>query len=223
MDPVSDGLTRLPFRPAYLALFWIWLLGACLVLTVSLRRAFRFQRLLALATPAPPEIARTTRHLCDSMGLLSAPPVVILAARVPPSVWAFLAPARIILPNGLLTRLRPGEMKTLLCHELAHLKRGDHWIRVLELIPAVLFWWHPVVWLAKRQMREAEELCCDAQVVGFFPNRTRGYAHALLEALDFLANTPGAPAPAVSFNPMKCFQRRLQMILHRQSPHNPSL
>jgi hypothetical protein len=113
-------------------------------------------------------------------------------------------------------------MKTLLCHELAHLKRGDHWIRVVELIPAVLFWWHPVVWLAKRQMREAEELCCDAQVVDFLPNRTRGYAHALVEALDFLAETRSAPAPAVSFNPMRCFQRRLQMILNRQTPLNTS-
>ena len=219
----SGGSSRHPSWPAYPALFWIWLAGSCVVLAVSLRRAFLFQRLLALATPAPPQIEETTRHLCDCMGLQSVPRVVTLPARIPPLVWAFLVPARIVLPNGLLTRLRPQEMKTLLCHELAHLKRGDHWIRVLELIPTVLFWWHPVLWLAKRQMREAEELCCDAEVVGLLPNRTRGYAHALLEALDFLADTRSAPAPAVSFNPMRSFQRRLQMILQRRTPLNTSL
>ena len=45
---------------------------------------------------------------------------------------------------------------TLLAHELAHYARGDHWVRWLELIVAVLFWWHPAAWVARVKLREAE-------------------------------------------------------------------
>ena len=50
-----------------------------------------------------------------------------------------------------------------------------------------LFWWHPVVWWARRELREAEEQCCDAWVVWALPGAGRTYATALLECLDFLS------------------------------------
>ena len=75
---------------------------------------------------------------------------------------------------------------TLLAHELAHLRRRDHWVRCLELLVTGLYWWLPVVWMARHALREAEEQCCDAWVVWAFPDAARSYAETLLDTLDFL-------------------------------------
>src|SRR5437773_1721665 len=82
---------------------------------------------------------------------------------------------------------RPAARATLIAHELAHYRRGDHWVRVFELVVSGIFWWNPVVWWARRQIEIAEEECCDAWVIEQFPDTPRWYAEALLETIDFLS------------------------------------
>ena len=84
-------------------------------------------------------------------------------------LWTFSPRARLLLPGELMDELSEDAVKTLLVHELAHYRRRDHWVRGLELIAASLFWWHPVVWWAIREIREVEEECCDAWVVDQLP------------------------------------------------------
>ena len=81
----------------------------------------------------------------------------------------------------------------LLLHELAHLKRRDHWVRWLELVVAGLYWWHPVVWWARRALREAEEQCCDAWVVWAMPDRSRTYASCLTGSRRICLWSPNRP------------------------------
>jgi hypothetical protein len=108
---------------------------------------------------------------------------------------------------------------TLLLHELAHLRRGDHWVRGLELLATGLFWWHPVVWLARRELREAEEQCCDAWVVWALPGAARAYATALVEAVDYLSEArPALPPVASGFGHVHLLKRRLTMILRGTTP-----
>ena len=53
----------------------------------------------------------------------------------------------------------------VLIHELAHLKRRDHWVRRLEAVVLGLDWWNPVAWWARREIEKAEEECCNAWIV----------------------------------------------------------
>ena len=57
----------------------------------------------------------------------------------------------------------------ILAHELAHLRRRDHWVRAVELIVSTVYWWNPLVWVIRRQIHQAEDLCCDAWVRWAFP------------------------------------------------------
>src|SRR5262249_16512260 len=107
---------------------------------------------------------------------------------------------------------------TLLVHELAHLRRRDHWVRLLEMLATGLFWWHPVVWWARRELREAEEQCCDAWVVWALPGAGRTYATALLECLAFLS-PPQAPLPEGAGGLGQTdLKRRLIMIMRATTP-----
>jgi hypothetical protein len=125
----------------------------------------------------------------------------------------------LLIPAGLWDRLDQGQRSTLLLHELAHYRRGDHWIRGLELLITILFWWNPIAWWARHELREAEEQCCDAWVVWTLPRAARDYAIALMEAIDFVSTTrcavPVLASPMGEFHDLK---RRLLMIKQNAAP-----
>ncbi|HMC65547.1 MAG TPA: M56 family metallopeptidase, partial [Gemmataceae bacterium] len=107
----------------------------------------------------------------------------------------------------------------LLTHELAHLRRSDHWVRGLEFLATGLYWWHPVVWWARREIREAEEQCCDAWVVWALPAAAKAYALALVETVDFLAEArPVLPPVASGIGHIHTLKRRLTMIMRGTTP-----
>ena len=81
-----------------------------------------------------------------------------------------------------------------------------------------LFWWHPVVWWACRQLQELEEQCCDGVVLGMAPQGARTYATALLDTLDFLSERPiVAPMGATAARSSVSLARRID-ILKNPSP-----
>jgi hypothetical protein len=114
----------------------------------------------------------------------------------------------------LLGRLTEEQRATLLLHELAHLRRGDPWVRWLEMGVTGLYWWLPLLWWARRELRQAEEECCDAWVVWALPGSSRAYAQALVETVDFISGASTAlPALASGAGSVQLLRRRLTMIL----------
>ena len=137
-------------------------------------------------------------------------------------VWAAGGSPRLILPVRLWDGLDPGQRDALLVHELAHLRRRDHWVRLLEAVVTALYWWHPAVWWARRELHESEERCCDAWVVGTLPGVARSYASALLATVDFLSEVPSPlPVGASGLGRGGHFQhlrRRLTLIMGGTQP-----
>jgi tetratricopeptide (TPR) repeat protein len=86
----------------------------------------------------------------------------------------------------------PHARAAVILHELAHLKRRDHWTAGIEAAARCLWWWNPLVRYAAAQTRRLRELACDAWVVERHPQDRNAYARALLEA----ASAPSEPSPA---------------------------
>ena len=81
-----------------------------------------------------------------------------------PSVIGFLAP-RILIPDGSLARLTPGELEQVVLHEAEHLRRRDDWTNLLQKLLLVLFPLNPALaWMERRLCRE-REMACDEGVV----------------------------------------------------------
>jgi predicted metal-dependent hydrolase len=153
------------------------------------------------------------------LGLPKSPRTWIIPGQVSPLLWSWAGKASLILPNDLLNRLSVEQLEALLLHELAHLRRRDHWVRALEFITTGLFWWHPVVWWARHELREAEEQCCDAWVVWALPETVRGYALALLETIDFLSEArPALPPATTGIGYVRDLRRRMTMIMRGTTP-----
>ena len=148
------------------------------------------------------------------MGLSRVPPVLLVPARIPPMLWPHRAGPRLLLPEGLLPDLGGDELDTLLAHELAHVRRRDHWVRLVEIAATALFWWYPVTWWARRALRRAEERCCDEWVLRLLPRSAEAYANGLLKSLTFVTGTPSAlPSLASGVGPVEDIEARLKEIL----------
>ncbi len=205
----------------YVWTFAIWIAGALGWFLWQGRRIVRFRRRVARAENAGPELAAATHRIARALGVGCPPAVKVAGGIGSPMLWGWGRKTVILFPRELLARLSPEARDTLLAHELAHFLRRDHWVRVLEFVVTGLYWWHPVVWLARMGIEAAEEECCDTWVVCGLAASPRRYAEALLATIDYVAELrrPCLPPGACSANRgARLLQRRLIGIIHAQRP-----
>lgn len=211
-----------PQRRSWLSLVFpvitgIWLIGAFLLALWTTIRVMYFRHLLRHTEAASPDLQAEADQLAETMGLSRSPEVRLLPGAVTPMLWAGLGRPQLLFPRELLGRTDANSRAMLLMHELAHMRRGDHWVRFLELLAFCLYWWNPIVWLAKREIHRTEEECCDALVVEHSADCGVGYANALLDTLDFLAESPRAATrgmlPVSGIGRVDFIKQRLTMIL----------
>jgi beta-lactamase regulating signal transducer with metallopeptidase domain len=194
-------------------------------------RIVRFQRVLRDFEPICDEWRAHTDGLAERLGMSCRPSVELVPGRVPPMLWTICGRPRLLVPRELWSSLTDPERSALLLHELAHLKRHDHWVRWLELLVCGVYWWLPAAWWLRRSIREAEEQCCDAWVVWAMPrpDGAKTYASALLAALEFVSaapkqasTAPGAVMATIGDGRVPCLKRRLRMIVRARTPKDLS-
>ena len=95
-----------------------------------------------------------------------------------PTAIGLLSPA-IVIPGWILTELSTLELKQILLHELAHLRRWDDWSNLLQKIVRALLFFHPAVWWMERQISLEREMACDDAVLAQAGN-PRAYAQCLV-------------------------------------------
>ena len=191
-----------------------WIGGSLMWFLLAGVRLLRFRNVLRYAQPVAESVQSEVRAIACKYGLRSLPSVLAVDANVPPLICACGGRTCIVLPSRLLDRLGTDERLGLLAHELAHLRRHDHWIRWLEFVVLGVYWWNPVAWWARTHVQQAEEECCDAWVLWAFPNKACLYAQALLDTVDFLAgSTQVKPEIATAFNQGYSLKRRIEMIV----------
>ncbi len=212
--------SRLAARPKpwnWLLLIAIgWLAGAVVWWAFVALSIVRFRRLLRLCIAGPEALQDRIAQIAIRIGLgqRRRPLAVIVPARIPPFVWAWpTGRPQLLLPQQLWMRLDESQQDALLAHELAHLKRGDHWVRWLEAVVLGLYWWDPIAWLARWELERTEEESCDAWVLWSQPSEAGSYAEALVATMAFLSgvNRP-LPLGASGVGSTFTLKRRLAML-----------
>jgi len=97
-----------------------------------------------------------------------------------PAVIGWWRPV-ILIPVSVLNGggLTPLQLDALLAHELAHVRRHDYFVNLLQLVIEVLLFYHPAVWWVSARVRQEREHCCDDLAVAACGD-ARLYATALL-------------------------------------------
>ncbi len=208
-------LSELPWQAIGLS---AWAIGTvCLLAHRGIRRR-TLGRLVGAAETAGPTWQALCQELADELGIRDCPRVVTAKGAFSPFLWHPLtSKARIVFPQELLQSLSPESLEAIVRHELIHFRRRDTWRHHVEAFASAAWWWFPGVWLTRRRLREYEELCVDAQVLGSAPSGHRAYATALLDAYEFLfrpATREYAAAPA--FARRRFLKTRIERIMGNQ-------
>jgi len=130
------------------------------------------------------ELLKKELRISDSVKLLSSG----LATTV--MVIGWLRPV-VLVPASGFTGLSAEQLRAVLAHELAHIRRLDHWINLIQGFVEIVLFFHPTVWWLSRQMRIEREYCCDSIAV-----RATGSSRDLAEALFRLESFRVASASA---------------------------
>jgi uncharacterized protein (TIGR03435 family) len=152
------------------AVFWMRLVGGWMV-------AVRMRSVQVRS--APPQWHETLRKLAERIGL-SRPVRLLVSALVQvPTVVGWLRPV-VLVPVGAFSGLPPEHLEALLLHELAHIRRHDYLVNILQSVAEALLFYHPAVWWVSSHIRAERELCCDDMAVSVSRDALT-YARALAQ------------------------------------------
>src|SRR5436190_9418936 len=165
-----------------LLLPWIVVLWLTGVVALSLRLASGWlaaRRLRALGIrPAPEPCVAALRRLAARLRV-NRPVRLLQSALVHvPAVLGCVRPV-ILLPASALTGLTPLQLEALLAHELAHVRRYDYLVNLVQSVIETLLFYHPAVWWISARVRDEREHCCDDLAVAVCGD-PHFYASALL-------------------------------------------
>ena len=211
----DDNTFWLRLRPI---LFSVWIGGAIIWALMTTIRIVRFERLLRGTLPASERLRGLTRDVAGKLGLQRVPDIRLAERIEVPLVWCAVRRPIVVLPMRLFRQFDDQQTAMILAHELAHLRRRDHWVRGVELMVSIVHWWNPLAWLIRRQLHQAEDLCCDAWVRRMFPDCARRYAELLLKVAETIHQPRFVSRllPACRFLNSFSLKARIEMMLQNQ-------
>ncbi len=122
-------------------------------------------------------LQRRLAQIAGRLGVHRAVTLLESALVEVPTVVGWLRPV-ILLPASALTGLSPEQLEAILAHELAHIRRYDYLVNVLQTVVEILGFYHPAVWWVSHRIRIERENCCDDMAVCVCGDSVR-YARAL--------------------------------------------
>jgi beta-lactamase regulating signal transducer with metallopeptidase domain len=159
--------------PLVTALFAGWLAVVALLLARLVADLRRTRRALARARPlAPAELPLPPAVLARRAGLARLPPIVASAELPAPSTCGVLSPV-VVLPPALHATLGDEGLRFVLLHELAHVRRRDPLLALLERLVRIAWFLHPTAWLAGSLLARERERACDDAALATLPVSAR--------------------------------------------------
>jgi len=132
-----------------IAILSLWAFGFFCVALMRYRSWFRIRNAVRASTP---------------INISATIPVRSSATLLEPGVVGFLRPV-LLLPEDILKKLTPPQLKAVLAHEQCHIHRRDNLTSTFHMIVEAIFWFHPIVWWIGAKLVEERERACDEAVL----------------------------------------------------------
>lgn len=157
----------------------IWVAGMLALLGVLARRS-RFLRVSRSEPESPSElVGPSMTALRESLRLKRSVELRWIDEGQSPALFGWWR-QRLLMPRNLAENLTPAQLRGVLMHELVHARRGDVWVNALQVVVQILWWWHPLVWLANARLRAVREEAVDDEVAFRLGAESETYPEALL-------------------------------------------
>ncbi|WZO98375.1 M56 family metallopeptidase [Isosphaeraceae bacterium EP7] len=199
---------------------WAWLAGSSLTLALlagGLVGAERLRLDCRVLTEGE-HVARLAR-LAAEIGIKGRVSLALCDRLAAPLLLGIARPL-IALPLVALAGWSPHQLEMVLLHELAHVRRRDNLVNLLQRLVESLLFFHPAVWWASAWVRAEREHCCDALVIAR-TGRPRAYAEVLLALAPATAPRPLSSPLACRINESPLVQRVRRILNLPEAPMSP--
>ncbi len=158
----------------------LWMAGVIVLLLRLLGGWWRIHRLhRASRASAPSTWSGATERIAALIGVDRRVHVVDSPHVDTPTVIGCLTPV-VLLPVAALAALSPSQVEAILAHELAHIRRHDFLVNLLQTFAETVLFYHPAVWWLSARIRTEREHCCDLVAISVCGDAV-SYAEALVE------------------------------------------
>jgi beta-lactamase regulating signal transducer with metallopeptidase domain/HEAT repeat protein len=179
-----------------------WLFGVVVLSLRVIGGYVRARRLVRLGTAAvATEIAAAAARIAHRLRVTSTVRVLESVRAQVPMVIGLLRPV-VLMPASLLTGLTMQQIEAILAHELAHVRRYDYAINLVQTVIETFFFYHPAMWWLSRRLRDEREQACDELAVAQCGGDPIFYSRVLLTVEEWrrerIAFAPAATGGSLS-------------------------
>ncbi len=200
-------------------LFVIWISGIITMLIFVIRSALSLRALKNSALPLQNQkVQRLYQRCLSDCGITKYIPIYSTAYLKSPVIVGVWKPC-IYLPIHLISEGNETEIRYMLLHELQHHKHNDGIANYFISLAGIIYWFHPLVWYALKEMRGDREIACDTSVLKLLESEDYvSYGNTLINFAEKISLTPFPFASGIS-GTMKQMKRRIQNIASYERPN----
>jgi beta-lactamase regulating signal transducer with metallopeptidase domain len=200
-----------------------WLVGMLVLLALLVRRICFVKGLIAQSKPANERLLEMLEECRCRIGIRRNIELRLSGNTLSPAVCGLFKPI-ILIPATLLEKLSREKLKAVLIHELAHIKRADVWVNLLQTMLQIVYFYNPLVWLANAMVRRAREQAVDEMVLVTFKPETKNYSNTLIDIAEMAFWRPNFSLRLIGVvESKKALERRIKHMLNRPVPKSSRL
>jgi len=200
-----------------------WLAAVLVMILLLVQRAFFVRGLVAQSGSAGAEMLSIFEQCQDQIGFRGRTRLKSSQAVTSPSVCGLFRPT-ILIPQGLVGQLKPQHLKSILLHELAHIKRGDLWVSLVQTMLQIVYFYNPLLWVANAVIRRVREQAVDEMVLVAMSDEAEDYPGTLLNISKLAFNRPALSLRLIGVvESKKALVNRIKHILSRPFPKTAKL
>ena len=159
--------------------FIIWLISIVIMISLLIQRTFFIKRLISQSQKANEKLTESIERARLQMKLKNRVELRLSETAISPSVCGLFKPT-ILIPKTLAEKINVNDLKAILLHELAHIKRYDLWVNLVQAILQIIYIYNPLLWIANIVIRNVREQAVDEMVLVAMGEQAEEYPKTLL-------------------------------------------
>jgi beta-lactamase regulating signal transducer with metallopeptidase domain len=200
-----------------------WFAVVITMVLLLIKRMLSVRSLLAKSKKPNDSLLDIFGRCCKHMGVRRSILLKLSPYATSPSACGFFQPT-ILIPHELKNILKIEDLKPILLHELAHIKRGDLWISLIQTILQIAYFYNPLLWVANVIIRKVREQAVDEMVLVAMGEQAGDYPETLLNISRLTLSRPVISLHSVGIvESRKALYRRIKQMLNRPIPQNAKL
>jgi len=220
VEPATVSVAPLSWQGA---VFLLWLAVVIVMGILLLQRSIFVRSLIRQACDANNLMNESLEYCRKRMGVKRNVSLKISENAASPAVCGLFKPV-ILLPRNLGPTLGSSHLRTVLMHELAHIKRGDLWINTFQTALQIFYFYNPLLWLANAMIRRVREQAVDEAVLVALGSGAQQYPETLLNVARLAWQRPALSLRLIGVIESKSqLKERIRKMLERPVPKSAKL